>query len=176
MREIADSLPAEAHRMAPADAVRLAGQLTDRAIAGEAGHVMPLAAPEYPQVPGYLRRELDGRSVYTRPGTERYATSVQITREKELLDATQKEGAPHLTKEESAQLLGASQEELEAAALEKANEPTRQLSSGLTLAQAAHSPVPDERPHRIRDGRPGRDRQEPRGGGCGKDVDRGRQG
>ena len=97
MREIADSMPAEAHGMAPADAVALVGQLTDRAIAGEAGQVMSLAAPEYPQVPGYLRRELDGRSVYTRPGTDRYATSVQITREKELLDATSKgrRPAPH---------------------------------------------------------------------------------
>ena len=137
MREIADSMPAEAHGMAPADAVALVGQLTDRAIAGEAGQVMSLAAPEYPQVPGYLRRELDGRSVYSRPGTERYATSVQVAREKDLLDATAKEGAPHLTKEESARLLGATVEELEAAALEKATEPTRQLSSGLTLAQAA---------------------------------------
>ena len=88
--------------MAPADAVALVDQLTDRAIAGEAGQVMSLDAPEYPQVPGYLRRELDGRSVYTRPGTTRYATSVQIAREKELLDATGKEGAPHLTREQSA--------------------------------------------------------------------------
>ena len=102
MREIADSMPAEAHAMAPADSVALVNQLTDRAIAGEAGQVMSLDAPEYPQVPGYLRRELDGRSVYTRPGTTRYATSVQIAREKELLDATAKEGAPHLTREQSA--------------------------------------------------------------------------
>ena len=137
MREIADSMPAEAHAVAPADAVALVSQLTDRAIAGEVGQVMSLDAPEYPQVPGYLRRELDGRSVYTRPGTTRYATSVQIAREKELLDATAKEGAPHLTREESARLLGAKAEELEAAALAKATEPTRQLPSGVTLAQAA---------------------------------------
>ena len=137
MREIADSMPAEAHAMAPADAVALINHLTDRAIAGEAGQVISLDAPEYPQVPGYLRRELDDKSIYTRPGTTRYATSVQIAREKELLEAAAKEGAPHLTKEESARLLGATAEELEAAALEKANEPTRQLSSGLTLAQAA---------------------------------------
>ena len=137
MREIADSMPAEAHAMAPADSVALVHQLTDRALTGEAGHVMSLDAPEYPQVPGYLRRELDGRSVYTRPGITKYATGVQITREKQLLDATAKEGAPHLTRETSAWLLGAKAEELEAAALEQATEPTRQLSSGLTLAQAA---------------------------------------
>ena len=137
MREIADSMPAEAHAMAPAAAVRLVGQLTDRAIAGEAGHVMSLDAPEAPQVPGYLRRELDGKSVYTRPGITRYATSVQIAREQDLLDATGKEGAPHLTREQSAELLGAKADELEAAARDRASEPTRQLSSGLTLAQAA---------------------------------------
>ena len=137
MREIADAMPAEAHAMAPDDAVALVGQLTDRAIAGEAGQVMSLDAPEYPQVPGYLRRELDGRSVYTRPGTTKYATSVQIAREQELLDAAGEEGAPHLTKEQSAQWLGVTAEELEAAALTKATEPTRQLPSGLTLAQAA---------------------------------------
>ena len=137
MREIADSMPPEANAMAPADSVALVNRLTDRALAGEAGQVMSLDAPEYPQVPGYLRRELDGKSIYTRPGTTKYATSVQIAREKELLEATAKEGAPHLTREESAWLLGAKAEELEAAALAKANEPTRQLSSGLTLAQAA---------------------------------------
>ena len=137
MREIADAMPAEATAMAPADSVALVHQLTDRALAGEAGQVMSLDAPEYPQVPGYLRRELDGKSIYTRPGTTKYATSVQIAREKELLDATAKEGAPHLTKEESARLLGATQEELEEAAHVKATEPTRQLSSGVTLAQAA---------------------------------------
>ena len=137
MREIADSMPPEANAMAPADSVALVNRLTDRALAGEAGQVMSLDAPEYPQVPGYLRRELDGKSIYTRPGTTKYATSVQIAREKELLEATAKEGAPHLTREESARWLGAKAEELEAAALAKATEPTRQLSSGLTLAQAA---------------------------------------
>ena len=147
MRAIADSMPPEAHAMAPEDSVALVGRLTDRALAGEAGQVMSLDAPEYPQVPGYLRRDLDGRSVYTRPGTTKYATSVQIAREKDLLDATAKEGAPHLTKEESARLLGATQEELEAAALEKASEPTRQLPSGLTLAQAAalHQAITSDR-------------------------------
>ena len=137
MREIADALPAEAHAMRAADAVALVAQLTDRAIAGEAGQVMSLDAPEYPVVPEYLRRELDGRSVYTRPGTTRYATSVQLSREEELLEAAGKEGAPHLTREQSARYLGATPEELEAAAHDRASEPTRQLSSGVTLAQAA---------------------------------------
>ena len=137
MREISDSMPPEASRMLPADAVALVHELTDRALAGEAGQVLSLDAPEYPETPAYLRRELDGKSVYTRPGVTRYATSVQIAREKDLLDATAKEGAPHLTREESAKLLGAEADELEAAARARASEPTRQLSSGVTLAQAA---------------------------------------
>jgi len=137
MREIADSMPPEANVMAPEDSVALVNRLTDRALAGEAGQVMSLDAPEYPQVPGYLRRELDGKSIYTRPGTTKYATSVQIAREKELLEATAKEGEPLLTREESAWLLSAQPGELEAAARSKATEPTRQLASGVTLAQAA---------------------------------------
>ena len=98
---------------------------------------------------------------------------MQIAREKELLDATAKEGAPHLTREQSAPWLGATAEELEAAALAKATEPTRQLSSGVTLAQAAAiAPGDDQRPHRLRHRRPGRNRQDPRGGGSSADVDR----
>ena len=62
---------------------------------------------------------------------------MQISREEELLDAAGKEGAPSLTREQSARLLGATPEELEAAARERATEPTRQLPSGVTLAQAA---------------------------------------
>jgi hypothetical protein len=137
MREIADALPAEAHAMAPRDSVALVRELTDRAIAGEAGQVVSLDAPEYPEVPAYLRRDLDGRSVYARPGTTRYATSVQISREQELLAAASKEGAPSLTREQAAHWLGATPEEMEAAARERAAEPTRQLLSGVTLAQAA---------------------------------------
>ena len=103
---------------------------------GRPGHVpgragVPAGARLPP--PGAGRRAASTRG----PGTTRYATSVQIAREKELLDATGKEGAPHLTREESARLLGAKAEELEAAALAKATEPTRQLPSGVTLAQAA---------------------------------------
>ena len=46
--------------------------------------MVPLDAPEWPPLPDYLRREdLDGRSVYTRPGTERFATGVQLTLEEQ---------------------------------------------------------------------------------------------
>ena len=68
MREMADCMPLEAHRMEPAAVVALLHDMTDRAIAGEAEQVVCLDAPEWPPTPEYLRRELDGRSEYTRPG------------------------------------------------------------------------------------------------------------
>ena len=77
---------------------------------------MSLDAPEYPALPEYLRQDLDGRSVYSRPGMTRYATRVQISREEQgLLEAAGREGAPQLTREEAARYLGATTEELEAA-------------------------------------------------------------
>ena len=54
--------------MEPAAVVALLHDMTDRALAGEAEQVVCLDAPEWPPTPEYLRRELDGRSVYTRPG------------------------------------------------------------------------------------------------------------
>src|SRR6202007_2535721 len=83
------------------------------------------------------RRELDGRSVYSRPGVTRYATRVQLAREQELLEPAAKEDAPHLPREQSAELLGATPAALEEAARARAQEATAQLPSGVTLAQAA---------------------------------------
>ena len=42
--------------------------LAEEALSGRAGEVVCLEAPEWPPLPASLRRELDGRSVYTRPG------------------------------------------------------------------------------------------------------------
>jgi conjugative relaxase-like TrwC/TraI family protein len=137
MREIADCMPPEAAQMTPADSVALVDELTGRAIAGEAGQVVSLEAPDHLDTPGYLIRELDGKSMYTRPGVERFTTGVQIAREEELLATAAKEGAPHLTRERAAQLLGATPGELEAAARTRASEPTRQLPNGMSMAQAA---------------------------------------
>ena len=137
MREIADCLPPAAQRMSPAAAVALVEDMTDRAIVGEAEQVICLDAPEWPPTPDYLRSELDGRSVYTRPGTTRYATQVQLNREEQLLAAAGREAAPHLTAEQSAQLLGSSAEELAAAGRERAQEATAQLPSGVRLGQGA---------------------------------------
>ena len=126
MREIADVMPPAAHQMEPAAVVALLHEMTDRAIAGEAGQVVCLDAPEWPPTPDYLRRELDGRSAYTRPGTSRYATQVQLSREEQLVATAGQETAPHLTREQSAKLLGTTVEALEAAGRERAQEAIQQ--------------------------------------------------
>ena len=64
--------------MAPEAAVALLHELADEALAGSVEQVVCLEAPQWPPLPDYLRRPLDGRSVYTRPGTTRYATRVQL--------------------------------------------------------------------------------------------------
>ena len=84
MRELAACLPAEARRMEPAVAVGLLHDLTDRALARRGGASDLPGRPRWPPPPDYLRRELDGRSVYSRPGTSRYATQVQLNREERL--------------------------------------------------------------------------------------------
>jgi conjugative relaxase-like TrwC/TraI family protein len=137
MRELSACMPPEAHAMEPVAAVALLHDLTARALAGETEQVACLDAPEWPPLPDYLRRDLDGRSIYTRPGTERYATHLQLSREEQLLAAAQRQSAPSLTREESAQILGADADTLEGAGHARAQEGTAQLQSGLSLSQAA---------------------------------------
>ena len=52
--------------------------LVEEALSGRGGDLVCLEAPEWPPLPASLRRELDGRSVYTRPGVARYATAAQL--------------------------------------------------------------------------------------------------
>jgi hypothetical protein len=68
--------------------------------------VVCLEAPEWPPLPSSLRRELDGRSVYTRPGVARYATAAQLTLEDRLVAHAQTQGAPRLPGELAARRLG----------------------------------------------------------------------
>jgi hypothetical protein len=75
-------MPDGAAMLPPDEAARLVQSLADRAIAGEAGSVECLDAPEWPTPPAeLLRDDLDGRSIYTRPGTTQYACHVQLSRE-----------------------------------------------------------------------------------------------
>ena len=75
-----------------------------------------MEAPQWPAVPEYLRRGIDGRSVYTRPGTQRYATQVQLSLEERLTDAARAESAPHLTRSQAVRELGIDADALDEAA------------------------------------------------------------
>jgi conjugative relaxase-like TrwC/TraI family protein len=89
-------------------------RLADRVLTGGAGeYVALLSAPEWPRVPDGLRRA-NGDSVFRPPGAELYAAQAQITLEERLMSDAQWIGAPRLTPEHAAQLLGADIERLQA--------------------------------------------------------------
>jgi hypothetical protein len=137
MRQIGNVLPAgDATSQA---AVTSLNELTDRALASGFEQVVPMDAPEWPALPDYLRRQIDGRSVYTRPGTQRYATRVQLSAEEQLLTAACAESAPHLTREQAARTLGAEMGALDAALHARAARARAagMTGSGLRLDQAA---------------------------------------
>jgi len=139
MRQVAAAIPAEARGTDPRAAVALVTALTDRAIASEFEQVQDISGPEWPALPDYLRREIDGRSWYTRPGSARYATRVQLTMEERLLGQAQRETGASMSREDAARELGADMDALDAtlcarAAQGRAGEVT---ASGLRMDQAA---------------------------------------
>jgi len=144
LKQLALVMPPQTRSMAPDAAVALLHELADEALAGSVEDVVCLEAPQWPPLPEYMRRPLDGRSVYTRPGTTRYATRVQLSMEEQLLQAAQRQGAPHLTREQGAARLGADTAALEAQLTGKARDP-RELCEprgelavqGLRVDQAA---------------------------------------
>jgi conjugative relaxase-like TrwC/TraI family protein len=116
---------------------QLLADLTDRALAGQAGEeVLRLDAPEWPRVPDGLRRA-DGESIYRPHGTQLYATRGQLSMEAQLLADAQAETAPHLAREEAARLLGADLAQLDAQLRTDAPAPASVTPGGLRLDQAA---------------------------------------
>ncbi len=138
MRQVKASVPAEQLGINPDAAVSLVNELTDRALEGEFEPVQCLEAPEIVALPDELRRSLDGRSIYTRPGSVRYATRVQLSLEERLVANAQAETAARLSRERAAELLGAEaasmEEQLSACAVHAGAELT---ASGLRMDQAA---------------------------------------
>jgi len=111
--------------------------LTEDALDVQNGAVN-LEAPEYPAVPPQLIRDLDGRSVYTRPGMTRYAYRGQIAMEAKLCQQAQAQRARTLTREFAARQLGADPDELDAQLTVRAQDAHRQLThTGLRMDQAA---------------------------------------
>ena len=131
-------MPAESRDMEPAAAVALLHETATRALAGEFEDVIPMSAPEWPALPDYLVRGLDGRNVYRRPGSERYATRVQLTQEERLIREAERQGGPRLTRADAAALIGADADELDAQLRAKAQDARSGATrSGLRLDQGA---------------------------------------
>ena len=107
LKYLALMLPPETRQMSPEEAQELLLGLAEEALSGRTGEVVCLEAPEWPPLPQPLRRELDGRSVYTRPGVARYATTAQLSLEEKLVAHAQTQGAPRLPGELAARRLGA---------------------------------------------------------------------
>jgi AAA domain len=89
-------------------------------------------------LPASLRRELDGRSVYTRPGVTRYATAAQLSLEDTLVAQARTQSAPRLPAELAAHCLGADPALLQAQLHDRTGQAHGQVTHhGLRLDQAA---------------------------------------
>jgi hypothetical protein len=138
LKQLALVMPAQSRQMTPGAAQTLLLGLADEALSGGIEEVVSLDAPEWPPLPDALRRGLDGRSVYTRPGTTRYATAAQLAVEERLVAQAQTQGAPHLSPGQAAQLLGADAALLEAKLGKRAHDAHAHATQrGLRLDQAA---------------------------------------
>jgi AAA domain len=138
LKQLALVMPPETRYMDASAAQQLLVGLAEEALSGRSGDVVCLEAPEWPPLPGSLRRELDGRSVYTRPGVTRYATAAQLSLEDTLVAQARAQGAPRLPGELAARRLGADPALLQAQLRERADAARGQVTQeGLRLDQAA---------------------------------------
>jgi len=138
LKQLALVMPPETRQMGSEEAHELLIGLAEEALSGRAGQVVCLEAPEWPPLPASLRRELDGRSVYTRPGAARYATAAQLSVEERLVAHAQAPGAPRLPGELAARRLSADLAQLRAELADRAHDAReRAVPRGLRLDQAA---------------------------------------
>jgi conjugative relaxase-like TrwC/TraI family protein len=138
LKQLGLVLPAETRQMNPEEAQELLFGLAEEALSGRSGEVVCLEAPEWPPLPASLRRELDGRSIYTRPGVARYATTAQLSMEERLVAHAQTNGAPRVPTELAARRLGADPALLDAQLRGRAREAREQSAPrGLRMDQAA---------------------------------------
>jgi conjugative relaxase-like TrwC/TraI family protein len=138
LKQLALVLPPETRQMNPEEAQELLLGLAEEALSGRSGEVVCLEAPEWPPLPAALRRELDGRSIYSRPGVALYATAAQLSMEERLVAHAQTQGAPCLPGELAARRLGADPALIDAQLRGRACE-ARELSAprGLRMDQAS---------------------------------------
>jgi TrwC relaxase/AAA domain len=137
LKQLALVMPPQTRHMDAATAQQLLVGLAEEALSGRAGDVVCLEAPEWPPLPASLRRELDGRSIYTRPGVMRYATAAQLSLEDTLVAQACAQGAPRLPGELAARRLGADPALLQAQLRERAEARGQVTQHGLRVDQAA---------------------------------------
>ncbi len=138
LKQLALVLPPETRHLRPEDAQEMLLGLAEEALSGRTGEVVCLVAPQWPPLPASLRRELDGRSVYTRLGVARFATTAQLSIEDKLVAHAQAQGAPRVPSEIAARRLGAAPAALEAQLRGPANDAHKHPAPrGLRLDQAA---------------------------------------
>ncbi len=89
MRALSWSMGQPFAHMTPGAHHELLEQMTDQALSVDYG-VVCLEAPEWRPVPRSLIRDLDGRSVYTRPGVTKYATRGQSRMEERMCQQAQR--------------------------------------------------------------------------------------
>ncbi len=138
LKQLALVLPAETRQMSPEEAQELLFGLAEEALSGRSGEVVCLEAPEWPPLPASLRLQLDGRSVYSRPGVARYATAAQLSMEERLVAHAQTQAAPRVPGEVAARRLGADLAQLREVLAGRVHD-TREHAAprGLRLDQAA---------------------------------------
>ena len=138
LKQLALALPSETRQMSPEEGQELLFGLAEEALSGRSGEVVCLEAPEWPSLPPSLRRELDGRSIYSRPGVARYATAAQLSMEERLVAHAQTRAAPRLPGELAARRLGADLARLRAELADRVHEARENAAPrGLRLDQAA---------------------------------------
>jgi hypothetical protein len=148
VKQLALVLPPQTRHMDAVAAEQLLLGLAEEALSGRAGDMVCLEAPQWPPLPRALRRELDGRSVYTRPGVARYATAAQLSLEDTLVARAQTQQAPRLPRELAAHRIGVGVTLLEAQLRDCADDArSRVTQRGLRLDQAAA--MMDDRTQRL---------------------------
>lgn len=138
-RALGELLPAYTAPMDDDEAGGLLPALVNRVLAGEAGRVILLEAPEWPAVPESLRRR-NGESMFTAHHAERYATEAQLGMEERIIITAARRGpqVPRLAPATAARLLGSDQAQLEAQLdRDVSADVTTETGSGLHLDQAA---------------------------------------
>ena len=138
-RALGELLPVDAAVMGGREAKAYLQGLTARALAGEVGEVVPLAPPEFPEVPAVLCRS-DGESVFRPHYATRYATGLQLSMEERIVHVARQAGSeiPSLSLGTAAQLLGSTSAALVAQLdHEVSADVTTVTGSGLHLDQAA---------------------------------------